>query len=45
MSDGKRVLMKSDVVILSIKPHRPEFSPDKKHIPVKVALQEWDKLG
>jgi hypothetical protein len=44
MSNGKRVL-KSDVVILSIKPQRPEFTPDKKLVPVRVALQEWDKLG
>lgn len=42
MSDGRRAA-KSDVVILSIKPRRPEFSP-KKHVPVKVALDEWDKL-
>lgn len=44
MSDGKGAVLKSDVVILSIKPRRPEFKSDKKYITVKLALQEWDKL-
>jgi hypothetical protein len=43
MSDGK-ISPKRDIVILSIKPKRPEYPPDKKYVLVKESLQEWDKL-
>lgn len=42
MCDGK-LSSKRDVVILSIKPKRPEY-PGQKYVLVPELLQEWDKL-
>lgn len=43
MCDGK-LASKRDVVILSIKPKRPEYPSCQKVVPVSELLQEWDKL-
>ncbi|CAL8072443.1 unnamed protein product [Orchesella dallaii] len=43
MCDGKHS-SRRDVVILSIKPKRPEYPINQKVVPVSELLQEWDKL-
>lgn len=43
MCDGK-LASKRDVVILSIKPKRPDYPSSQKLVPVSELLQEWDKL-